>query len=199
MANELVPIESLCAGNTDFGTAMRKLPNELMRKYVLIRVMQGKPNFGKAAELAGYCAETGNENALRVQGHRLEHDPRIQAAIHEESLRQARHNLGSMLVRASERIGEVLDNPQVKAADTLKAATMIMDRMGLHPISETKQTVEHIGDSPEVVAKVRRLAATLGIDAETLLGARLARKPVVTEAEYEELPSPPLNPLKEFL
>lgn len=193
LRRELVPIEALTGGDTNFGTAMRKLPNETMRKYVLIRVMQGTSNFMKAAELAGYSAVS--EGSLRVQGHRLEQDPRIQAAIHEESLRQARHNLGSMLVRASERVSDVLEDTQAKNSDTLKAASLIMDRMGLHAISESKSTVEHIGDSPEVIEKVRRLAASLGINAEKLLGARLANKPAV-DAEYEIVPP---NPLKDFL
>lgn len=194
MAGELVPIEALSGGNTDFGPAMRKLANERMRKYVLIRVMQGRPNFAKAAELAGYSPES--EGYLRVQGHRLERDPNIQSAIHEESLRQARHNLGSMLVRASERVGEVMENPQVKAGDTLKAAEIIMDRMGLHAVSEHKSTVEHIGDSPETIERVRRLASKLGIDPEKLLGSRLNKQPVVTDADFSVVPT---DPLKGFL
>lgn len=194
MANELVVIEALAGGNTDFGPAMRKLSTELQRKYVLIRVMQGKSNFAKAAELAGYSAVS--EGSLRVTAHRLEHDPKIQAAIHEESLRQARHNLGSALVRASERVIDVMENPQNKAADTLKAASIIMDRMGLHQVTEHRSTVEHIGDSPETIERVRRLAATLGLDPEKLLGSRLNKqKPVITDAEFVEV----LDPLKGFL
>lgn len=195
MGGELVPIEALAGGNTDFGPAMRRLPNEMMRKYVLVRVMQGKTNFTRAAEMAGYSAVS--ENSLKVQAHRLEHDPRVQAAIHEESLRQARHNLGSALVRASERVIDVMENVQAKDSDTLKAASMIFDRMGLHAVSEHKSTIEHIGDSPEVIEKVRRLAASLGMDAEKLLGARLNKqKAVVVDAEYEVVPP---DPLKGFL
>lgn len=191
---ELVPIEALAGGSTDFGPAMRRL-TELQRKYVLVRVTQGTKNCSAAAELAGYSAKS--YGSLKVQAHVLEHDPKIQAAITEEALRQARHNLGSMLVRASERVGEVMENPQVQASDTLKAAAMIFDRMGLHAVSERKTTVEHIGDSPEVIEKVRRLAAILGLDAEKLLGARLNKqKVVVTDAEFEVVPP---DPLKGFL
>jgi len=192
---ELVPIEALCNGNTDFGPAMRRLTTELQRKYVLIRVMQSKANLTKAAELAGYSAES--QGSLRVTAHRLEHDPKIQEAIQEEALRQARHNLGSALVRASERVIEVMDNPQTKGADALKAAGMIFDRMGLHSVSEVKKTVEHIVDSPETIARVRRLANTLGLDAEKLLGARLSKQvPIVTDAEFVEVAP---DPLKGFL
>lgn len=196
---ELVPIEALAGGNTDFGPAMRKLSTEMQRKYVLIRIAQGKPNFRAAAELAGYSAES--ENSLKVTAHRLEHDPKIQAAIQEESLRQARHNLGSALVRASERVIEIMEDPQQKGAETLKAAGMIFDRMGLHAVSEHKSTVEHIGDSPETIERVKRLALSLGIDAEKLLGARLARQravEVATDAEFVEVVPTP-DPLKGFL
>lgn len=193
IGGELVPIEALAGGNTDFGPAMRKLPNERMRKYVLIRVLQGKRNTRDAAELAGYSATS--DGSLRVQAHHLEHDPRIQAAIAEEAQRQARHNLGSMLVRASERLGEVMENVQTKDADTLKAIAMIFDRTGLHAVSEQRRTVEHIGDSPETIAKIRRLALGLGIDAEKLLGSRLSKQPVVTDAEFVEV----VDPLKGFL
>lgn len=198
IGQELVPIEALSGGDTNFGPAMRQLPNDRMRKYVLIRVMQGKPNQGKAAELAGYGGAERDDAYLRVQGHRLEQNPHVQAAITEEALRQARHNLGSMLVRASERVGEVLESTKAKDGDTLKAAAMIFDRMGLHSISEVKKTVEHINDSPETIERVRRLAATLGLDAEKLLGSRLAKKqPVITDATYEEVPR--RNPLKDYL
>lgn len=198
LRQELVPIEALAGGNTDFGPAMRKLASEAQRKYVLIRVTQGKPNFTAAAEMAGYSAVS--EGSLKVQGHRLERDPRIQAAIHEEALRQAKHNLGSMLVRASERVGEVMENVQTKDEVVLKAASMIFDRMGLHQVSEHKTTVEHIGDSPETIERVRRLATTLGMDVEKLLGARLARqKPaVIIDVEHEDVVRPP-DPLKGFL
>ena len=191
--NDLVPIEALAGGNTDFGSAMRAL-NERQRKYVLVRVAQGTKNAAAAAELAGYSAVS--YGSIKVQAHALEHNPKIQAAITEEALRQARHNLGSMLVRASERVGEVMENPQVAAGDTLKAAAMIFDRMGLHAVSEQKRTVEHIGDSPEVVEKIKRLAAQLGMDAGKLLGPRLNKRPVVTEAEYVEVRP---NPLEGFL
>ena len=190
--NDLVPIEALAGGSLDFGPAMRRL-TELQRKYVLVRVTQGTKNCSAAAELAGYSAKS--YGSLKVQAHNLEHDPKIQAAIHEEALRQARHNLGSMLVRASERVGEVMENPQVTAGDTLKAAAMIFDRMGLHAVSEHKSTVEHIGDSPEVIDKIKRLAAQLGMDPERLLGARLNKQKAIT-AEYVEVQP---DPLKGFL
>lgn len=194
MAGELVPIEALSGGSTDFGPAMRALPNERQRKYVLIRVAQGTKNATAAAELAGYSAVS--EGSLRVEAHRLEHSPKIQAAIQEEALRQARYNLGSMMVRASERVGEVLENPQVSAGDTLKAATLIFDRMGLHAVSERKTTVEHIGDSPETIQKIRLLATKLGMDPEKLLGSRLNKQVSVTDVEFVEVQP---DPLKGFL
>ena len=190
---DLVPIEALAGGSLDFGPTMRRL-TPLQRNYVLVRVNQGVKNCAAAAEMAGYANKS--YGSLRVQAYMLEHDPKIQAAIHEEALRQARHNFGSMIVRASERVGEILENPQVAPNDTLKAAAMIFDRMGLHAVSEQKRTVEHIGDSPEVVEKIKRLAAQLGMDAGKLLGPRLNKRPVVTEAEYVEVRP---NPLEGFL
>lgn len=193
MRNDLVPMEALAGGDTNFGPAMRALANDRMRKYVLIRVLQGKMNATQAAEDAGYFKES--YGGLKVQAFHLEHNPKIQAAIQEEALRQARHNLGSMLVRAAERLGEVLENPQTKEADTLKAVSMIFDRMGLHAVSETRKTIEHIGDSPETIARIRRLASQLGMDADKLLGARLNRQPAI-DVEHEDVP---IDPLKGFL
>ena len=63
------------------GPAMLAL-SPSMRAYVVARVFYGL-NRSRAAQAAGYSTPT--PDVAKVQGYRLEHDERIQAAIAEES------------------------------------------------------------------------------------------------------------------
>ena len=164
------------------GPGMRALvPRQ--RNFVWALFEQGNRDCTAAARKAGY-ADTPN---LKMTAHALWHDERIQAAIHEEGQRR----LNGMVPMALERLASILENPQTDAAAGLKGVNMILDRAGLHAVSERKTTVEHSISDPGTIDRIRLLAASLGVDPERLLGARLARQtqPKVIEGEFEEVPS----------
>lgn len=129
---------------------------------------KGEPSYTECARIAGYSANS--EQALRVQGYRLAHDERIQAAIVEETRRRIK-SYGAI---SAEIIIEIAQDQTAKHADRLKAAQLLMDRAGLHAVSESKQTIEHIGNDPDRVQRVMLLAKNLGIDPAALLGNRVA-------------------------
>jgi len=131
----------------------------------------GRLNQMEAARKAGY---TGNDETMRVTGHRLAHDPKIRAAILEEA--QARMEVGGAL--AVEVLVDIAGDPTHK--DRLKAAQAILDRVGLHTRTEHKVTVEHVDDAGKIEA-IKLLASRLGIDAAKLLGH------ATVDAEFEEV------------
>lgn len=144
---------------------------------------KGEPNYTECARAAGYSE--GSEGGLRVQGYRLAHDEKIQAAIIEETRRRIR-SYGAL---SAEIIIEIAQDQTAKQSDRLKAATLLMDRAGLHAVSESRQTIEHISSDPDRVQRVATLARALGIDAQALLGNRAAPLAIAApiEAEYEDV------------
>lgn len=164
------------------GPAM-KLLTEKRRAFVRGYVRRGMKNASAAYVEAGYTA--ANANVAGVEGHKLLHNHLVQSAIQEECVREFAA-LAPVAVRV---VGELVDNPQVDAAVRQKVAFGILDRTGLHKVTEQKVTVEHIGDDPAKVARARMLMARLGISeeqAEKVFGTKLAGK--VIEAEYVEVP-----------
>ena len=136
----------------------------------------GSVDHTRCAAAAGYSAGPEGSSALRVTAHRLAHDEKIQAAIQEEARR--RMKAGSIM--AASVLLNIAGNPAHK--DQLKAATQLLDRSGLHALSEHKVTVENTpADEKAMVARITELAKKLDIDPKKLLGER----GIVVDAEYE--------------
>lgn len=145
-----------------WGPAMRRL-NPRQREFVMVLLETGTSNMTKAAKLAGY---TGTQDSLYVTASRLAHDPKIQEAIREEAGR--RLNTGGIM--AVSRLLTIAENTTDEKT-ALKAIEMVMNRTGLHAVSEHKVQVDHTnGDPVEQIKRVQHLALTLGLDPVKLLG-----------------------------
>jgi len=161
------------------GPAMQALlPRQ--RKFVVAMLDGGGTKYSRYAQIAGY---SGDAEALASTGHRLAHDTKILAAIQEEGIRRVRASVGmatSQLVTLAETA------PLHK--DRLKAIEMILNRSGLHALTEHKVTVEHPTDPLSIVERIATLANKLGIDPKKLLGnnAQTESAPVV-DAEFTEV------------
>lgn len=157
------------------GPAMRAL-NDRQRAFVRALFDQGwKISYTRAAKAAGY-ADGGSLGGLRVQAHRLAHDEAVVAAVQEEGRR--RLELGT--IAAAGRVLAEVGNKDANIA--LKAAGMLMDRGGLHAMSEHRSVVEHrSSDDAEVLKRVVAKARQLGLDPQALLG----RQGIVVDADFE--------------
>lgn len=145
------------------GPAMRAL-NERQRRFVIAMLDLGcQANHTRAAVLAGYG---GTNETLRVTGHRLSHDDKVQAAILEE----ARKRLTTGTIAAVSLLIDTITDTTADRKDRLKASQILMDRGGLHAISEHTVKVEHTDDRAEKLAKLIALAKAQGIDPRSLLG-----------------------------
>lgn len=145
------------------GPAMRALPTDGQRKFVIALLELGTMNFTRAALMAGY---SGNGNTLNVTAHRLAHDEKVLAAIHEESHRRL-HSGKMMAVSVLLNLAE----KALKDSDKLKAIDMVLNKTGLHDIRESIVITRDDSTTDEaMIARITHLAKVLGVDPTKLLG-----------------------------
>jgi hypothetical protein len=143
-----------------FGPAMNALTVK-HRAFVLAWFALGSRNPVDAARMVYPDNDTG---AIRVQAHRLMHRDDIQAAMQEEAKRRVK----AYVPMALRNLADIADNPQHK--HQLQAITTVLNRGGLHEVSESKHTVEVVLTRAEKLAEIREFARVLNIDPEALLG-----------------------------
>jgi phage terminase small subunit len=163
----------------EYGPKMLALP-ERQRRFV--EVLLDQPNIPrhKAVELAGYQNSNPEGSGHRVTAHRLMHDERVIAALHEHAGRRMRsHSLLAANVLAS-----LLNSEDEKIA--LKAAGMLLDRVGFGAQQNINihQTVRD-ESSKAILQRIEALADRLGVPVAGLLTAKPAA-PVV-DAEFSEV------------
>lgn len=166
------------------GPAMLALPTDNMRAFVCALMEAGDNNHKRAAIAAGY---QGNDNTLQVTAHRLAHDDRVLAAMHEESVR--RLNTGKVM--AVSTLLTLVRDAQ-KDSDKLKAIEMVLNRVGMHGQSEHKVTVNDVSRTDAaMIDRIKQLAAKMGLDADKLLGEQPSKATstalTVIEAEFTEV------------
>jgi phage terminase small subunit len=157
-----------------FGPMMKALPSDRMRQWVISYLDNGGRDQGKAAAEAGY---TGSHQTLAVTGHRLAHDERVQAALHEEAHKRLR--AGTIL--SVSVLTEIISNDTQQTKDRLKAIEMLLNRTGLHAQTEHKVTVEHTVSEEKMVERIMFLSQQLGLDAKKLLGSA----GVIVDADFK--------------
>jgi phage terminase small subunit len=164
----MTPYASPDIEDGELGPAMKALPPR-RRAFVDYVVTTGDPVWTNAVVNAGY---TSNRDAAAVTAHRLSHDPRITAAIREESVRRVNLHL-PLAIRT---IIDIAGNPQHK--DALKAALAVAGMSGLSPVSRTEHHVVH---HDSLMDEVRAAANVLGVDAEALMRGHI--RPLTIEHE----------------
>ncbi len=132
--------------DTIYGAAMKAL-NPRQRGFVLALYELGdRPAHSDCARAAGY---EGDDNYLRVQGHRLSHHPKVLAAIREEADRRA---LG-LLPLAHRRMEGMLLDPNHKDHATMVKHTQALSGQSPKQI----HVVEHIHDRKEILDGIKGL------------------------------------------
>ncbi len=180
----------------EYGEAMKALPNDRMRLFVLALLDQPHRDASAAAREAGYANPGGDSSYLRVKGHLLSHDPRVQEAIREEGYKR----MGAHAILASTVLVEIAQgNHGAEAKDRLKAAGMILNRVGLNEKTEHKVTVTQNKSETEKVDEIVNIALKLGLDPKALLGqagytmpavsasAEIPQKGEIVQAEYTDV------------
>ena len=164
------------------GPAMRALTQK-QRQFVYALLETGTNDHTQAARLAGYKSD--NLPSLRVMANQTAHNPKVQAALHEE----AEKRLGAAKIMAVSELVRLAESSQNESTK-LKALGMLLNRAGLHEKTEHKVTVEHEEGSGDLLARITYLAGALGVDASRLIGSATPLKalpPAATDAEFEEV------------
>ncbi len=165
---------------TEQGPAMRALPNDKWRAFVMACLNMGVGvNNTEAMRIAGFHDSGDAANGgLKVYAHKLAHDPRVQAAIQEEGRKKIR--FGTMQATAVlmdamtamktvvGKNGETFEEPDWKVR--ISSANSLLDRGGLHALSEHHVTVTNTKSREEKLMEVAKLARMLGKDPRELLG-----------------------------
>lgn len=170
-----------------FGPEMRKCTDP-QKKFVLAMLdLGGQPGcFSEAYERAGYSATS--KQSVRVNASRLAHNPKIINAMAEESRKRLD---GSAMVAVSTLV-KICADAEEKTGNKLKAALAIMDRTGLHAMSEHKVTVDDHRTEAELVAAITAMAQRQGLDPRLLLGDKVQ----VIDTTCEEVPSNKEKPIE---
>ncbi len=164
----------------EFGPAMLAL-SPMMRAFVLALLDQRKRNNTAAARRAGYADPGGTNATVRVAGHRLAHDARVIAALHEEAgkrLETAAHIAAAVVV-------DVMTDKDAKHKDKLKAAGMLLDRTGFG-VSQTinvNKTVTRKVDAAEAMSRIAEFRQKFPEQFAKLTGTQ----PAVIEGEFSEV------------
>ena len=168
-----------------WGPRMAALATDRQRAFVVAMVDYGGLSHAKAAVAAGYGDSPGG--SANSTAARLLRDERVLAAIRE--LADQRLRAGTLMaVRVlMEQMADPTCDPKVRQG----AAKTLLDRTGLHAVSEVKKVHEHSLNTKDAVQKIVNLSAKLGIDPRKLLGA----KGIVVDAEFEEILAPERMPV----
>jgi hypothetical protein len=138
------------------------------RAFVIAKVHHGMTN-AQAAIAAGY-----SEHSASSWGAQLAAREDVKAAMTAEC-RTIMHVLAPLAIRTVE---DVMSDPQHK--DRLKAAAMILDRTGLHAVTEThSHTHQHLSEA-EMDKRILALCAELGMSPDE------AKKMLIAPAEFKK-------------
>lgn len=164
------------------GPAMSALPPQ--RRAFVSALVQTGCTATDAAAAAGYS--DSSRATLSAQGHNLAHDPRVQAAILEESQKLIRTS-GPMAIGVLVKIAK---DETAANRDRVKAATEILNRGGFHAVSQHNVTVTHQTES-EKEREIAALCAELGLDQnaqQKLLGKVIEAEFVIVDPPSEIAP-----------
>jgi phage terminase small subunit len=152
----------------DWGTlspAMRALPNDRWRDFVWAYLSE-PPTYGaasRAARRAGYGKRSKKSHNLNVLAHRMMHDPRMIAAIAEQS---------KLVVRAGapeavNALYNMIRDPSHKGHE--RAVAMVLDRTDPVVSHQITQVTHQIIDSDVEALEELRALRQLGVSRDMLV------------------------------
>ena len=136
------------------GPAMEAL-TPMQRAFVEALFVLGTGKYTAAARMAGH---TGTEGSLRVWAHRAAHNPKVVAAIREESDRRC----VTLLPVAHKALENIVRDGESK--DHFAAVKHVQALAGVSPTQKTEVVVKHDTESlrAEIAAAIDHLRAVAG-------------------------------------
>lgn len=131
----------------------------------------------RALRIAGY--QVKKEGSDRRQAYRWMHNEKVLAAIQEYGA----NNVKAMLPLAVGTADQILRDP--KSRDRAKVMSGIMDRAGLHAVTETHTTVTHNLSIDDMRTQLRMLLSKPMMRA--LIPATKEQEPLLIDADFTEV------------
>lgn len=159
--------DAFAPNNGQFGPAMSKL-TAMQQRFVIASIAIGGRRGGpKAAAWAGYNQDNKpGSTYLRVMAYKLKQDPKIRAAFVE----MAKNEFEASTLYAANFLINLVADSKAEHKDRIKAASAILDRGGLHAMSEHKVSVTHNDDRASKLLRLAELARKAGQDPRQVLG-----------------------------
>lgn len=170
----------------ELGPAMRAITPQ-QQGFIVALVTCGASNATQAAMVAGYG---GTDAATKVAAKYLMRNPRVLAALREESDKFIR----SHALIGAKRIVEIALNPMHK--DSYKASVELLNRADLIVRTEHKVVVEDNRTTADVISAICDMAKRNNIDPKTLLGYDPM---LVTDAQYTDVTDEGSDGLEDLL
>lgn len=148
------------------GPAMAAL-TEKQRAFVLAlrELPDRKGRFIEAYRRAGF---DGTPDTVKTGAHRLAHHPKILAAIKEVAFgMMSCEGIGMISMLLDIAYGDIPAN----ASERMKAAGMVLNRIGMSETTQHKVQVEHTVNNEDQLEKLYRFARVLNIEPKQLLGS----------------------------
>lgn len=145
----------------NLGPAMRSL-NEKQRRFVVAHLELGCRNQTQAAILAGYTSESSMKS-VTVQGSRLARDPRVVAAMREETERRLKSNAAV----AASALVEIASDPMAK--DRFKAADALLKHSGFIVPTRAEVVVKDQRTQDDLIREATEVARSMGVDPKVFL------------------------------
>jgi hypothetical protein len=160
----------------------------LQRRFVIALCILGTDDHSKAAAYAGSTANA-ETTSLSVVASQLWRNENVQKALHEENIKRLQSGQAiavSTLIQLSAR--------GLKEETRLKASVAILNRTGLHEVSEHKVMTQDVSKTDEaMIARIRQLIAK-NPDNEKLVPPQLLAivkaQPAPIDAEFEVVKDP---------
>jgi hypothetical protein len=141
---------------------MAALPNDRWRAYVLafFATRPGHGQYRSAAKIAGLgnVDGTSSDNAISVLAHRIAHDTRFVAALHEEGAKR----LKTTSPAAISALANLIDNANHK--DHARAIGMVLDRVHAaettHHVQVTHRHIDPDEEALEILEALRSVGAS---------------------------------------
>jgi hypothetical protein len=146
----------------------------MQRRFVMALLELGDLQHSRAARMAG--SQAINENSLAVSAHGMFHNRKVQEALHEQAIGRL---AAGKIMAVSQLL--IMANSTTNETVKLKALLAIMNRTGLHEITEHRVETVNINstleeDLDQLAILAKQSGQPLSPEWQRMVDARAARK-----------------------
>jgi hypothetical protein len=160
-----------------YGPAMSELP-PLQQRWVELMVLQPNVAHYKNLIQAGYQGREATAGTLCCNWLKKQ-------VVRDALIEASRARIQHIVPDAVKALEEVINDP--KHPHRTKATVALLDRAGLHAVSESKQTITHIHSDDELKQKLIAIASKIDLSRLLTSAVKPEPTPVIVDAEFKDV------------